>query len=240
MPFRHVVSYFIALLICAVPASASITIGAGGELSLGGGAVELGGGDLVVDGRLDLGSGLAGGVGSMLNQGEIIGGSAQMMIGGDWNNQGSFNPGSSQINLSADLSGSASILGQTTFASLAMTTSTGARFALESEIEQRVTDTLTILGSPNAPIQIESSNAPVVAFLDLASAGTQIIDNVGVSNVYATGQPLAPDQTNQGGTGNDLGWFGSDFSLVPVPTLSRMGLLLMISILLLLAVRHRG
>ena len=68
-----------------------------------------------------------------------------------------------------------------------------------------------------------------VAFLNLLPSGTQSIANVGVSDVHATGQPLAPDQTNQGGRGNAQGWFGGGGPIgqhVPVPAASPTALML--------------
>lgn len=74
--------------------------------------------------------------------------------------------------------------------------------------------------------------SPAIAFLNLATGGSQAIANVGVSNVHATGQRLAPTLTNQGGSGNAVGWFGGLGPALPperVPALSTTVLLALIA-----------
>ena len=205
----------------------AVEVGTGGGFSLGDGQLDLAGGDLRVDGQFDVGGGIIQNVGSIVINGDLDGGTGLIEAWGDWINLGSFAAGSGDVHL-LDTSGQASqILGETTFANLSLTSTAGGRFVLESGQEQRVLGTLTILGLDGTPIQMESDSPPQPAFLWLDPASTQVIDNVGVSNVHATGQHLAPDQTNQGGSGNDLGWFGRGFEAIPVPTLSIIGLLLL-------------
>ncbi len=218
---------FASLVLASTTGWTTVEIGSGGAFSLGDGQIDLAGGDLRIDGQFDVGSGIVRNVSSVLINGNLGGGSGLIEAWGDWINAGSFSAGSGTVNL-LDSSGQASgIRGESTFSSLSLTSTAGGRFVFESGLEQRVLGTLTILGLDGTPVQVESDSPPQPAFLWLDPAGIQVIDNVGVSNVHATGQHLAPDQTNQGGTGNDLGWFAQVFDAIPVPTLSILGMLLL-------------
>jgi hypothetical protein len=80
-----------------------------------------------------------------------------------------------------------------------------------------------------------------VAYIDLLPTGSQNISDVGVSDVHAIGQALAPDESNQGGTGNDLGWFGNTGYVegIPLPTLSPVWLAILGLLLIVMARRQR-
>lgn len=215
---------------------AGIDLGAGGTINLGQGQINLAGGDLQIDGNLSVAAGRLLGVGNLTVAGSLDGGSGEIQVGGDWRNSGQFLAGTGSVILSGDIGGVALISGQSTFSTLEMINSGGAAYVLQSGRQQRVTDSLTIRGSAGMPVQIESDTPPQPAFLWLAEGGTQDITHVGVSNVHATGQPLAPNETNQGGTGNDRGWFGQGFDMIPIPALSIPGLGLLILTLLGLAI----
>jgi hypothetical protein len=76
----------------------------------------------------------------------------------------------------------------------------------------------------------------------LLAGGTQNIQYVGVSDVHATGQHLAINQTNDGGTGNATGWFGTAIAgnTVPTPTLSWFGSFLLALLLVRIAATRRN
>jgi len=226
-------------MLASISGWSAVEVGSGGAFSLGNGQLDLAGGELRVDGLLEVGSGHVENIGTIVINGNVDGGTGLMEVWGDWINLGTFSAGSGDVHL-LDTGGQASeILGETTFANLSLTSTAGGRFVLESGLEQRILGTLTILGLDGTPLQVESTSPPQPAFLWLDPAGTQAIDNVGVSNVHATGQHLAPDQTNQGGAGNDLGWFGQALEAIPVPTLSVIGLLLLaLTVLTLGNARH--
>lgn len=210
----------------------AIQVGNGGTMLLGDGQIDLAGGDLQVNGHFDVGMGIVQGVGTVLINGSLNGNAGLIELWDDWINLGSFTGGSGEVHM-VDAAGQASeIRGATTFSDLSMTTTAGGSYVLEAGLEQRVLGTLTILGLAGQPIQIESSSPPQTAYLWLDPDGTQVIDHVGVSNVHATGQPLAPTQTNQGGSGNDSGWFGQELEILAIPALSITGLLLLILALL--------
>ncbi len=121
-----------------------------------------------------------------------------------------------------------------------MTSSAGGSFTLQARLIQQISQSLTILGTPAQPVQIRSDQPPEVAFVRLEQGGIQDITSVGVSNVFAIGVPLAPDETNQGGTGNDFGWFGKSLQSIPIPTLSVYGLLFLILAFLVIGLRRRA
>ena len=76
----------------------SVTVGPGASLSLDGGAMNLGCGDLTIEGQVSIGSGSAGGIGNI----DISGGTLTMDAGavslsGDWRNSGTFSAGTGQV-----------------------------------------------------------------------------------------------------------------------------------------------
>lgn len=105
----------------------------------------------------------------------------------------------------------------------------GKGFALQVGTTQTIQNQLQILGTSTSGIQIKSSSAGQVAFINLLAGGSQNIDFVGVSNVHAIGQHLAPALTNDGGNDDAIGWFGlaGGGTATPVPMLSIWALLLL-------------
>lgn len=215
---------------------AGINLGSGGTISLGQGRIDLAGGDMLVEGALSVGSGRLSGVGDLTLAGSLDGGSGEIQVGGDWTNNGLFNAGTGSVGLNGAVDGTVLVSGESTFATVELVSAAGPVYTIPSGLEQRVTDSLTIRGSAGLPVLIQSDNPPQPAFLRLAQDGAQDITQVGVSNVHAIGQPLAPNETNQGGTGNDLGWFGRGIEALPIPALSAPALALLILTLLGLAV----
>jgi hypothetical protein len=233
-------AFFVASLLLASPAFGAISVGNGGVLSLGDGALDLAGGNLTVDGQFQVANGSVVEAGDVVINGALDGGNGALSLRGDWINNGSFNAGSGQVSFTDDAGSSAQIIGNTTFYGLSLLSSAGGAFVLQSGTVQRVISSLVIQGAGSAPVQIESSNPPQIAGLLLEPGGSQNIADVGVSKVYATGQPLAPNQTNQGGAGNDRGWFGLPLDPLPVPVLSIPGLLILMLALLGVAFARRG
>lgn len=216
----------------AAPAWSGLLIGSGGSISIGSGSIELGGGDVTIDGQLDVDNGALLGVGDVVINGTMNAGAGQVRLEGDWIRNGTFDTGTASIEFVDTLGDSAQISGDSTFHELSMLSSAGGAFVLQGGSVQRITQQLTIQGVSGFPVQIESSDPALIAQMVLDPAGSQDIAFVGVSNVWATGQPLAPDETNQGGTGNDFGWFGNSLEPLIVPTLSGAGLALLILLLL--------
>jgi hypothetical protein len=234
--------WLLALLFlsAAGPLCAAISVGSGGSISIGQGAIDLAGGDLQVNGVFDVAAGRVDDAGSVVINGEFSGGSGELTALGDWINNGTFDSGSGLVSLVDDSGATTRMIGDSVFHDLSLTSTAGGTFELESGTVQRIGHSLTILGADGAPVQIAASSPPQIAQMLLEPGGIQNIANVGVSNVHATGEPLAPDQTNQGGTGNDRGWFGNGLQLVPVPTLSLPALASLILLLFAVALLRRG
>ena len=83
---------------------------------------------------------------------------------------------------------------------------------------QSIAGLLEIVGTTGKPIQFRSGTLGQVANINLLPGGTQSILHVGVTDVWATGQHLAPNQTNEGGGGNAFNWFGPPLDIGGPPT----------------------
>lgn len=229
----------LSALLASAPAVAGLHVPAGGRFELGGGGLSLAAQDLQVDGTFVLGGGTALGVASFRLGGQADFGSGLFELSGDWDNHGAFTAGDGRVRFT-DGPAESALLGSTTFANASFVSANGKRYRFESGSTQVVAAGLEILGD-GAPIQIDVTQPGATALLNLLPSGTQSIANVGVSDVHATGQWLAPDQTNQGGRGNADGWFGGGGPVVvpavPAPVSSPLGLGLFALALLALALR---
>lgn len=227
-----VVAIFIGVLLASV-AQASITIPAGGSLSLTSGAMDMGCTDITVAGNMQVGSAPVTGVRNVTIQagtspdGTLDGGSGSITLAGNWSNSGTFIPGTSSV-FFVDDSGcatSSTLSGNTTFNNLSLVSNIGKVYTISPDATQAVLQALTIRGTLSSPIQITSGNPGNPGYINLALAGTQNISHVGVSDNWATGQHLAPLLNNEGGTGNSHRWFGNQMnSNVPIPALGAGGI----------------
>jgi hypothetical protein len=237
--------FFVFVCIVSGLAQAQIHVPAGAQLLLGSGAIDAGGTDLLVDGQVQVQSGSLIGLRhvEIASGGLLDNGSGVIALAGDWLNAGTFLGASGQVDF-VDGAGltSASIVGNSAFANLAFSSATGKNFSFLVGSIQSIAGQLSILGVPGTPLQFRSSVPGQVASIDLLPAGTQNIAHVGVSDVYAIGQPLAPDQSNEGGSGNDAGWFGNVLvgEAAALPSLSPAALILLALLLAASALRARG
>lgn len=193
-------------------AHADLTVPAGSQLSLGPGVVDLACTDLVVAGTLQVNGGALKNVRNVNIQsaGILNGGSGLIEVGGNWTNGGSFVAASGTVNFRELCgAGAATISGDTVFHRASFVTASGRNYVFTVGSTQTVTTLLQITGTAGNPIQFRSSAAGQVAFINLALSGTQLIQHVGVTDVFATGQWLAPFLTNEGGGGNANRWFGT-------------------------------
>ncbi|TDR39774.1 hypothetical protein DFR29_115164 [Tahibacter aquaticus] len=234
----------VGLFVSAAVGAAGIELPAGAGLQVNGGRIDAAGGDFAIGGNLVLGSGELRGIGALriAAGGSADFGSGLATLSGDWENRGSFLAGSSRVELRDGGAASSRLLGTSEFASLSLVTLTGKRYRFESGFTQRVAASLQIQGS-GLPLQVDVTTPGSIAFLNLLAGGTQAIANVGVSDVYASGQHLAPTQTNQGGNGNATGWFGGGpppRPQVPIPALGWPALLMLGLAILFIASRARG
>ena len=227
----------IALAFALIPAGhASILVPAGGQYSTGGGQTDLSCTDVIVAGTLFVAGGALLNVRHLTVQpgGTIDGGSGTIQVGGNWSNGGTFVAGTSSVRFddSCGLT-SATVDGNTVFFNARFVSTAGKNYAFQAGTTQTIAGLLEILGTSAKPIQFRSNAFGQVANVNLVSQGTQSILHVGVTDVWATGQHLAPDQANEGGGGNALNWFGMSPEVVtePIPALGDFALLALTALL---------
>lgn len=221
-----------AAFVCTF-AQANVFVPAGAALALNAGELDLGSTDLQIGGSMALSSGTVGGAHSIaIGAGGVLNaGSGTISLFGDWTNLGTFSAGTGTVNFIDGTGALSTVSGNSTFHDLSFVSTTGKTYAFAAGSTQTIGGLLTILGTAAVGIQFKSTTPGQVAFIDLLPSGSQNIAHVGVSNVHATGQPLAPTQTNDGGSGDALGWFGSGGSgnsVAATPALSAWGLLLLL------------
>ena len=220
-------------------AAADFIVPANAVASLNGGTLDLGCTDLIVAGTLRLGSGQVLNARNVTIQlgGALDGGSGAIEVGGNWSNAGGFLAGVSTVRF-RDLCAiaSATISGNSLFADARFISLIGKNYVFTVGSEQTITGVLEITGTATQPIQFRSSSPAQVAFINLSATGTQQIAHVGVTDVWATGQFLAPGQQNEGGGGNANRWFGiPSADEVPIPALSTLMLGVLAALLTLAA-----
>lgn len=226
----------LATLVPAQPMWAQISVPTGARVDIGNGTVRGGGVDLAVAGQLLISAGQMLGLRhvGIANGGVIDAGDGLIRLVGDWRNDGSFLPGSSLVDF-VDGAGLAEALvsGDSEFSQLSFVSTQGKRYQFMVDSEQQIAASLRIRGVSGNPIQFASTQPGQVARINLSSTGAQDIAHVGVSDVHATGQPLAPLLTNEGGSGNANGWFGVPLSgeVHPVPSLN-LGSLALLALLI--------
>jgi hypothetical protein len=251
-PVRARAALTIALaLVLSAAAHADLVIPSGARYDTGGGLIDLACTDVVVAGTLLVAGGALVRVRHLTIQpgGAIDGGSGLIQLGGNWSNSGSFAAGTSTIHF-VDACGIASITvdGSTAFSNARFASTTGKNHVFQVGTTQSIARRLEIAGTSSNPIQFRSSARGQVANVNLLPGGTQSILHVGVTDVWATGQHLAPDQSNEGGGGNAFNWFGpplgvDEFPTLPIPTLGDMALLALAALLAGVAIvdlRRRG
>jgi hypothetical protein len=205
-----------ALLVAATGASAAqLTVGSGASINLGTGSLDLGCADLTVGGTLSAGTaGFAQARDVTIDpSGLVNGNSATLEVAGDWDNAGTFNAGTSTVQM-VDGCGLASavIAGDTTFANLDMTTTSGFLYSFVSGSTQTVTSSLTLLGDTGNLLTIRSTLAGSEAFLNVQGSGSG--DFVDVQDNDATaGNPITLGPNSVKGS-NTPGWLAA--ALVPV------------------------
>jgi hypothetical protein len=222
-------------------AQADYIVAAGGTTNLGSGVVDLACTDLIVAGTLQIASGTMQNVRNVTIQsgGTIDGGSGVIQLGGNWTNSGSFAASTGEVDF-RDVCGPgpATISGNTTFFRASFVSGTGKNYVFAVGSTQKILSVLQIAGTAPNPIQFRSSTPGQVASINLVGGGTQQIQHVGVTDVWATGQVLAPTLTNEGGGGNARRWFaggggggGGGGAAKPIPTID-IGALIALAMLL--------
>jgi hypothetical protein len=216
--------HFVTAVACcaAVSARADLVVPANAIVILDGSTTDLQCTDVLVAGTLRLGTG------SLVNArhvsiqagGTIEVSSGTITAGGNWSNAGQFVAGTSAVRFRDVCSlTSASISGNSSFATASFVSAIGRTFRFAAGSTQTVGTSLEIAGTAAQPTQFRSSAAGQVANINLLPGGTQPIQHVGVTDVWATGQWLASSLTNEGGGGNANRWFGGAAVAQAIPAL---------------------
>lgn len=224
---------FVTLAACPM-AHADIVVPSSATVNASASTVDMGCTDLVVGGAFNLGRGSLVNVRDVVIQtgGSISAATASIAVARNWSNLGNFEAGTGSVSF-ADNPGCATasaISGNTVFNNLKLTSLSGRTITLAAGATQTVTGTLTVTGTAALPVQVLSSGTTLSA-INLVSP-SQVIGNVAVNNVAATGQWLAAGQINRNPNGFAPNWFGDGLI---VPTLSVAGLLLLSTFMTLLA-----
>lgn len=239
---RRAALAFLLGVFASAGARADLVVPTGGQYILDAGVTDLACTDVIVAGTLLVQSGSLVNVRHLTIQpgGTIDGGSGLIELGGDWTNGGTFTAGTGQVDF-RDLCGLTSVViaGSTTFNDVSFVTSIGKNFSFLTGTTQTVGGKLEIAGTAPLPIRFRTTSSGVTAFINLLPGGTQAIQHVGVTDVWATGQWLAPNLTNEGGGGNANRWFGLPRGKVtPVPTLDDAALAFVALMLALAGAMH--
>ena len=227
-----------ALLCCAPAAShADYIVAANSTTSLNGGTLNLSCTDLIVAGTFNVGSGAVINARNVNVQagGTIQGAGGSIALSGDWTVAvpGPFVAGNSDVRFGDSCgSGPSLISGSTQFYNVHFTSTIGKSFVFAVNSTQTISNLFEFTGTASAPSQFHSSIPGQVAYINLLAGGTQAIAHVGVTDVWATGQWLAPFQDNEGGGGNARRWFGvPDDQVRAIPTVDDALLLALAALL---------
>lgn len=211
------------------PVLADLIVGPiGGAYS---GSIDLGCGDLVIDGTFDASGATLSNVGSVTinSGGSLIGSSTTSLQIRNWiNNAGpsAFNGGGSTVTMATVCGSGGSIVGSTTFNNFSALGPNTLNF---SAGEQIVTGAV-ILNNVTLVSTSETS------YLTLQQGGSQTMEGpIGVDGVSAAnGQRLAPNLTNATPSSRATNWFNNTppaSNAKPIPTNSFAGLILLTLIL---------
>ena len=219
-------------LAAAAPA-ADLTVGASSSLDLGTGQLDLGCADLTVAGTLSAGSvGFAAARDVAISPSGIVNGnSATLEVSGNWDNAGTFNAGTSTVRL-VDGCGllSADIFGNSSFASLVLTSASAKLFQFEAGKTTTVGLALTLQGAMGSLLKLRSTFGGSEAFLNLA--GSQSVNYVDVRDNHATGNAIVLPPNSIKGT-NSTNWNLA----AAVPSLGVLGMAGLVLALLWIASR---
>ena len=150
------------------------------------------------------------------------GNSATLAVAGDWDNAGSFNAGTSTVQMVDGCTlTSAVISGDTTFANLDMTTTSGFLYTFTVGSTQTVTSSLALSGDTGNLLTIRSTVGGSEAFLNVQGTGSG--DFVDVQDNDATGGNAITLGANSVKGSNTPGWLAG----VLVPALGALGLALL-------------
>ena len=239
----------LGLLLATAAAHADYVVPPGAAFGLGGGSMDLGCTDVIIDGAFDLEGGTLTNVRHVQigAAGSLTLGSGAVSLAGNWNNGGTLNAGTGSVSLidNAACAAGSVVSGNSSFYALSITSTTGKLVQFAAGSTQTVQSALTLTGAAGSPLRIESTTpGSISADINLLTGGTQNLANLAVRGMSASGQWLAAGQTNQG-AGPVSRWFGTPppptlpGGVAPIPTTSQWTLMGMALALAALAARQR-
>jgi hypothetical protein len=229
---------FAALLWTAfapICAAQQLVVGSGASFSLGSSTVDAGCNDLQVAGTLDLGVGTLENVRDVAAGGTLLGGNGTLSLSGDLSLGSSLQAQSGTVRVADGCGRSESrVNGNHQFNRLTVQTDSGRALVLPAGGTQMIASALELAGGLQR-LLLRSTVPGMVSALALASGGTQSILRVDARDVGApsTAQYLAPglpalyDSIDQGNTPRFFAG-GPEDAIIPVPSLSPSGLLLLL------------
>lgn len=180
--FRQGQALVFLVALSAFSEAAELRVPIGATLQIPGNAVlQLGCADLSTAGSALVNSGLihqAGDV-NIAATGALHGGSGTIQVGGNWNNSGTFIAGSGTVMFVDDCtSTSASLVGDTQFNNLILTSQIGRTFVIEAGRNIGVSGLLTIQGTPGSPVSlVSSSQTGQVAYITLSPGASSTVSD---------------------------------------------------------------
>jgi hypothetical protein len=223
--------------------SQGVSVPSGAQFSVGAGSLDLGCGDLSVAGTFSLNTGSAVTVRDVaINSGTINGGSGTLSLSGNWTNLGQFNAQSSSVQIVDGCGTTASALtGNTTFASLAVSSASGKQLTVASGSTQTFSDSLSLSGVSGNRLLLRTSQPGTTAAFNLLAGASDTISWLDVQDIDASGgqaiAPGSPASFNSVDSGNNSNWFVAVMNAIPVTTLPLPAMVLLALLLTLLVSR---
>ena len=174
---RTAVCALVALAIASAASGAEVTVGSGASFDLGTGSLDLGCADLTVTGTLSAGTaGFDAARDVTIDPpGVMNGNSGILQVAGDWSNAGTFTAGTSTVEFVDGCAlASAVIAGDTTFANLEMTTTSGFLYSFTAGSTQTVTSSLTLLGTEPSLLEIRGTVVVFSSPINLARISIKV------------------------------------------------------------------
>lgn len=189
---------------------ADILVPAGGGLALDTSSTDVSCGDVTVAGTLLLQKGSLNNVRnlSIAAGGSVVAGSGVITLSGNRSDAGSFSAGVVAVNFvdAPTCSTSSTISGTTTFATFSLISTGGKLYRFAAGSTQTILTLFRASGTAALPLRLESNGASQTALINLT--GQQLINDLAINDLRATGVPLAVTLSNRNLTGTAIGWFG--------------------------------
>ena len=188
------------LLVAVAAPAAQLTVGAGSSIDLGSSQLDLGCADLTVAGSLSLSTGTIEGARDVSGAGVLAAGLGVLRLAGDWLPNSSFSTSLATVEF-VDGCGrtAATILGDNSFATLRLLTTTSKLFAFEAARTQTIRTSLDIEGASGAPATVRSTSSGTAAIFDFEPGGLGLAQAVDVDdNFVVNGYVIADDGSTIG------------------------------------------